>query len=254
MKLFVETQGRGPDLVMIHGWGLHGGIWGDLPTQLARDFRVSTVDLPGHGRSPLPEEAITLRSLTDSIVGQVGEPAVWIGWSLGGLVAVDAARRHAESLTKLVLIGATPKFVQGPGWPGAMAREVFAEFGASLARDYRATLLRFLSLQVGSDDESRVLIKRLRSEMFAHGEPSTTALAAGLDILESTDLRDSLSSIRMPTLVVHGSHDRLAPPAAGGALAAGIPGARHVLIDGAGHAPFLSRPAVCLDVLRSFLA
>ena len=241
MKLFVETQGRGPDLVMIHGWGLHGGIWGELPTQLARDFRVSTVDLPGHGRSPIPEVAFTLRSLTDSIVGQVGKPAVWIGWSLGGLVALDAAWRHAASVAKLVLIGTTPKFVQAPGWPCAMAREVFVDFGACLARDYRATLFRFLSLQVGGGDESRTLIKRLRSEMFAHGEPNTTALAAGLDILESTDLRDSLSSIRMPTLVVHGSHDRLAPPAAGEALAAGIPGARHVLIDGAGHAPLIWR-------------
>ncbi len=254
MKLFVETQGAGPDLVLIHGWGLHGGIWGELPSLLARDFRVSTVDLPGHGRSPLPDGEITLRSMTDSIVGQTGKPAVWIGWSLGGLVALDAARRHAASVAKLVLIGATPRFVQAPDWPSAMARAVFAEFGASLARDYRATLLRFLSLQVGNDDEGRALIRRMRGEVFAHGEPSTAALAAGLDILERTDLRDSLSAIRVPTLVVHGSRDRLAPPAAGEALAAGISGARHVLIDGAGHAPFLSRPTVCLDAFRSFLA
>jgi len=254
MKLHIETQGAGPDLVLIHGWGLHGGIWGELPSLLARDFCVSTVDLPGHGRSPLREETVTLRSMTDSIVEQIGKPAAWIGWSLGGLVALDAARRHAALLTKLVLIGATPKFVQAPGWPSAMAREVFAEFGASLARDYRATLLRFLSLQVGNDDEGRALIRRLRGEMFVHGEPSPAALAAGLAILEHTDLRDSLPAIHLPTLVVHGSRDRLAPSGAGEALAAGIHGARHVLIDGAGHAPFLSRPAACLDVLRSFLA
>lgn len=254
MKLFVETQGTGADLVLVHGWGLHGGIWGELPAQLARDFRVSTVDLPGHGRSPPPEQAIRLSSITDMIVERIGNSAIWIGWSLGGLVALDAARRHAESVAKLVLIGTTPKFVQTPGWPSAMARKVFADFGASLASDYRATLLRFLSLQVGNDDEGRALIKRMRAELFVHGEPNPAALAAGLDILEHTDLRDSLSAIRTPTLVVHGSHDRLAPPAAGEALAAGIPGARHARIDGAGHAPFLSRPAVCLDVLRSFLA
>lgn len=254
MKLHIETEGTGPDLVLIHGWGLHGGIWGELPAQLARDFRVTTVDLPGHGRSPLPNQAITLATMTDTIVERTGKPAIWIGWSLGGLVALDAAWRHAASLAKLVLIGATPKFVQGRGWTSAMAPEVFAEFGASLARDYRATLLRFLSLQAGNDDEGRALIKRMRGEMFEHGEPNPAALAAGLDILERTDLRDALPAIRTPTLVLHGSHDRLAPPAAGEALAAGIPGARHVLIDGAGHAPFLSRPAVCLDVLRSFLA
>ena len=254
MILHIETQGAGPDIVLIHGWGLHGGIWGDLPDKLAQDFRVSTVDLPGHGRSPLPEEAITLASITDAIVERIGKPAIWIGWSLGGLVALDAALRHAATVAKLVLIGATPRFVQGPGWTSAMTPEVFAEFGVSLARDYRATLLRFLSLQAGNDEEGRALIKRLRGEMFVHGEPSLVALAAGLAILEDADMREALAAIRAPTLVLHGSHDRLAPPAAGEALAAGIPGARFSLIEGAGHAPFLSRPSNCLDALRSFLA
>lgn len=250
MMLWHERQGSGPDLVLVHGWGMHGGIWGDLPARLAQHFRVTTLDLPGHGRSRTTGESLSLAAFTDSVAELCPAPAIWLGWSLGGLIALDAARRHPHKVAKLVLVGATPKFVQVPDWPHAMTAETFASFAGSLAQDYRTTLLRFLSLQVGGNDATRALLKPLRAEMFAHGEPQPEALAAGLAILEQTDLRAGLADVRVPTLVVHGSHDRLAPPAAGEYLAAQLPRARLLRMEGAGHAPFLSHPTQFADAVR----
>jgi pimeloyl-[acyl-carrier protein] methyl ester esterase len=241
--LWHEQQGSGPDLLLVHGWGMHGGIWGDLPAPLARHFRVTTLDLPGHGRSRAPFAAQSLADFTDAVVELCPAPAVWLGWSLGGLIALDAARRYPEKVARLVLVGATPKFVQAPDWPHAMPAEVFAGFAGDLIQDYRATLLRFLSLHGGDSEQSRALLKQLRAQLFTHGEPQPEALAAGLAILEQTDLRAQLADIRVPALVVHGSHDRLAPPAAGEYLAAHLPQARLLRIEGAGHAPFLSHAA-----------
>jgi len=249
MMLWHERQGSGPDLVLVHGWGLHGGIWGDLPARLSKQFRVTTLDLPGHGRSRTAGEYLSLTAFTDSVVELCPAPAIWLGWSLGGLIALNAALRHPRKVASLVLVGATPKFVQAPDWPHAMPTEVFADFAHSLTQDYRATLLRFLSLQAGGNESARALLKQLRAGMFAHGEPQPEALAAGLAILEQTDQRARLAEIQVPALVVHGSHDRLAPPAAGEYLAAQLPAARLLRVEGAGHAPFLSHAALFADAV-----
>ena len=233
-------QGDGPDLVLVHGWGMHAGIWGNLPHQLAAHFRVTTLDLPGHGRSHDVLCEPTLTAFTDAVVQASPASAIWLGWSLGGLIALDAARRYPDRVTKLVLVSATPKFVQAADWPHALEAEVFAGFAHSLAREYRATLLRFLSLQIGTDDSTRALLKTLRTQIFEYGEPRASALAGGLSILQESDLRASLAQIHKPALIVHGSHDRLAMPAAGEYLAAHLAGARLWRIAGAGHAPFLS--------------
>mgnify|MGYP001559869254 CR=1 FL=1 len=247
--LWHERQGSGLDLVLVHGWGLHGGIWGDLPARLAKYFRVTTLDLPGHGRSREVSSDLSLAAFTDSVAELCPGAAIWLGWSLGGLIALHAALRHPQKVAKLVLVGATPKFVQAPDWPHAMPTEVFAGFARSLAQDYRATLLRFLSLHAGNSESARALLKQLRAEMFAQGEPQPEALAAGLAILEQTDLRARLMEIQVPALVVHGSHDRLAPPAAGEYLAAQLPQARLLRLEGAGHAPFLSHAALFADAV-----
>ncbi len=249
MMLWHERQGSGPDLVLVHGWGLHGGIWGDMPARLAKHFRVTTLDLPGHGRSRTAGESHSLAAFTDSVAALCPAPAIWLGWSLGGLIALQAALRHPQKVARLVLVGTTPKFVQAPDWPHAMPVEVFAGFARGLAEDYRATLLRFLSLQTGGHESARALLKQLRAELFAQGEPQPEALAAGLAILEQTDLRAALAAIQIPALVVHGSHDRLAPPAAGEYLAAQLPQARLLRIEGAGHAAFLSHATLFVDAI-----
>jgi pimeloyl-[acyl-carrier protein] methyl ester esterase len=247
--LWHERQGSGPDLVLVHGWGMHGGIWGDLPAHLAKYFRVTILDLPGHGRSREESGDLSLAGFTERVAELCPAPAIWFGWSLGGLIAQHAALHHPHQVAQLVLVGATPKFVQAPDWPHAMPVDVFADFARSLTQDYRATLLRFLSLQAGGSESARALLKQLRTDMFAHGEPQPAALEAGLAILEHTDLRARLAEIQVPALVVHGSHDRLAPPAAGAYLAAQLSQAHWLRIEGAGHAPFLSHAALLADAV-----
>jgi len=254
MSLWHEVTGRGPDLVLLHGWGLHGGFFKDLASVLSQTHRVHVLDLPGHGRSAAMNCPESISELSGLVARTVGQPAIWVGWSLGGLAALDAAIRLPKQVARLVLISATPRFVQAPDWPQAMSTEVFAGFVENLTRDYRMTLNRFLSLQAGAEEAGRQLIKQLRQEMFVHGEPSSSALRSGLALLEHTDLRADVPSTQVPTLVLHGQHDRLAPPAAGAWLASHIANARLVLLDGAGHAPFISHPQRTLSSLQEFLA
>jgi pimeloyl-[acyl-carrier protein] methyl ester esterase len=251
--LYWERSGHGPDVVLLHGWGMHGGVWQDLAQRLAQNFRVHVPDFPGHGRSRALEP-FTLESCARELVASLPGPAVWIGWSLGGLVALQVARDQPPQVPRLVLIGSTPRFAQAPDWPWAMPGGTLEQFASELERDYRATLQRFLSLQCGHGETERELLRGLRATLFEHGEPDLPALRAGLDILKTADMRQILSTITAPTLVIHGARDQLVPRAAGEYLAAQLPQARLALIESAGHAPFLSHPEVVRQHLEEFLA
>ena len=249
MRCHYERAGHGPDVLLVHGWGLYGGIWSDFAAGLADTARVTRVDLPGHGQSE-PSADYTLDELADALVDLCPAPAVAVGWSLGALAVLTLAQRHTTHLRGMILFGATPRFVTGPDWTCAVAPSLLREFAADLERDYHGTLSRFLALQLGRGHAERDLLKRLRALAVDHAAPSVSGLRAGLALLERTDLRPALPAIDVPALVIHGGRDRLAPPAAGAYLAATLPRARLHTVPDAGHAPFLSHTAECLREAR----
>lgn len=238
-EIWLEQLGEGPDLVLIHGWGLHGGIWDNLVPSLASRYRVTRVDLPGHGYSTLDPVGLSVDELADRLLDVVPARAVWLGWSLGSLVALAAAQR-ADAVRGLILVAGTPRFVRGADWPHGMAPAVLQGFADDLRSDYEGTLRRFLGLHVGTGVDSRATIRALRERLFAHGRPSPGALAQGLRWLWETDLRSHAASINIPVDLIHGGYDRLVPPSAADWLVANLGSAQLRGIARAGHAPFLS--------------
>lgn len=237
-----------PPLTLLHGWGLHGGIWADVRAGLEAD----APDLPGYGAEP-PVAPYTAEALADALAARHPGPRIVCGWSLGGMVALAWAARHPEQIRGLVLVGVSPVFTRRPDWPHAMAPETLAGFAQALTSDWRATLLRFLSLQARGGDEARAVIARLRETVFARGEPDAATLAAGLELLATVDLRALAGRVRCPTLILHGRHDTLCLPAAAAWLAEAIPDARLAMHAHAAHAPFLSHPDWFLGQLTDFL-
>jgi len=252
MTLYTQTSGKGPDLVLVHGWGLNGGIWDTLAPLLETGFRVTRVDLPGHGRSAWPGDE-GLDGLARAVLEHVPERAAWLGWSLGGLVAARAALASPARIERLVLVASTPSFVSRPGWPAAMAPGLLEAFARDLQRDYLRTLQRFLALQVRGSDAAEVVLRELRARLLQHGQPAPEALMAGLDVLRTTDLRERFAGIACPALLLMGARDMLVPAAAAQPAADLLPDARVALIDGAGHAPFLTRPAMVAGMIGDFL-
>lgn len=251
MTLHIETYGNGPDLVMLHGWGLHGGLFAPVVEPLAKQFRLHLVDLPGHGRSPMLQGGYTLASIAATIADCVPADACWLGWSLGGRVALQAAA-DGIAIDKLILVGTNPCFTQRPGWSHGMPGEELAQFASSLRDNYRATLQRFIALQSRGSDRAREELRRLRETLFDHGEPDPQALAGGLELLREADLRPALSTIQQPTLVLHGERDTLAPLAAAEYTAGQLPHGKLGVIEGAGHAPFISHPEAFARAVEFF--
>ena len=253
MTLYAETAGSGPDLVLLHGWGLHGGLFAPLAASLTDRYRVTCIDLPGHGRSSFDPAFADLATLSQAVAGVLPSGCTLLGWSLGGMVAAWIAAAGGESVERLVLVSSTPRFVRDDSWEHGLDRAIVAEFADQLQRDHRGLIRRFLSLQARGDERQVALLRHLRACVFAQGEPDSAALEAGLAVLTESDLRGSVGRITVPTLVVAGEHDRLTPPAASGWLARHIPGASLSLLASAGHAPFLSHADEFVRVLLAFL-
>lgn len=232
--------------ILLHGWGLHGGIWAECGLDGA------SPELPGYGDKP-SVSPYTAETLADAVAGTIETPVQLVGWSLGGMVGLALAARHPDKVAKLVLVGSSPAFVSRPDWPYGLAPEILAGFAESLKQDYRATLLRFLSLQARGGDAAREVIARLRESVLQRGEPASEVLAAGLDLLRDVDLRAVAARVRCPTLVVHGAYDTLCPVAAAHWLAEQIPDARLALHERAAHAPFLSHPLWFAEQVGGFL-
>lgn len=252
MSLHVESLGSGAPLLLIHGWGMHSGLWGQVAGKLALSHRVHLADLPGHGGSTActPYE---LDALVQQLSAHFSEPLTVVGWSLGGQVALRWAQLHPAQVQKLILVATTPCFVQQDGWDCAMPASTLQEFAASLLQNHALTLKRFLALQLRGSENERELLLDLRARLFARGEPEMEALKGGLDILRDTDMRDQLEQISQPTLLIAGGRDTLTPKAASQAMAQSLPNARLAVVEGAAHAPFLSHPQIFMQHLKSFL-
>jgi len=252
MNLHVETQGSGAPLLLIHGWGMHGGVWADVAQKLSADFQVHSVDLPGNGTSaPLPET--NLDALVQALSGRFSEPLTVCGWSLGGQIALRWAVLVPEQVQRLILVTSTPCFAEREGWLFGMAKVVLAKFAAELEQSHEATLRRFIALQLRGSENERELMMLLREQLFGRGQPDMAALRGGLDILRDVDLRGELEHIRQPTLVIAGERDKLTPPQASHYLAQTMPAARMVEVAGAAHAPFLSHPEIFVEQIKRFL-
>ncbi|MHC1480753.1 pimeloyl-ACP methyl ester esterase BioH [Frateuria aurantia] len=252
MKLAIETRGRGPvAMVWIHGWAMHSGIFEPLVQLLEDQCTLYLVDLPGHGHSADSDVPLGPAACADAIARNV-PPAWWLGWSLGGLIAMQAALRHREQVAGLFMLCATPRFTRADDWPHGSELAQLQALAQSLQHDYHGTIDRFLSLEAMGSADPKSELRTLRSETFSRGEPRLDALQQGLAILEQTDLRSRLPELRLPGAWIAGRRDRVVHPGQMRAAAAAA-GMDYAEMDHAGHAPFIGHAPELAQILRQHL-
>ncbi|MDD5296481.1 MAG: pimeloyl-ACP methyl ester esterase BioH [Rhodocyclaceae bacterium] len=241
------------ELVLLHGWGMHGGIWGEFGEILADECNLHRPNLPGHGgrTSVAP---YSLDTLASTLLEELPRRAVLLGWSLGGMVAQRLAALAPDRVEKLILVGSSPRFCRDESWSDAMAPAVLDAFEAQMRGDAAATLHRFLAIQALGGEDARAQVSLLKRFLGERPLPTEQTLRDGLALLRHGDVRPHLSEIRQPLCLIHGEQDGVVPVAAARRLAGLFPDAELHVLAGCAHAPFLTRPAEVAAIVRGFLA
>ncbi|MTH48506.1 pimeloyl-ACP methyl ester esterase BioH [Intestinirhabdus alba] len=246
-----QTEGRGNcHLVLLHGWGLNAEVWRGVSAELGSHFTLHLVDLPGFGRSR-GFGGMSLEAMAECVLRRAPDRAVWLGWSLGGLVASRAALAQPERVQALVTVASSPCFSAREGWPG-IKPEVLGDFQQQLSENFQRTVERFLALQTLGTASAREDARMLKHTVLALPVPEMAALNGGLEILKTADLREPLRRLNVPFLRLYGYLDGLVPRRVAPALDALWPRSRSQIFAKAAHAPFISHPAEFCQALAAF--
>lgn len=248
--------GRGRPLVLLHGWAMSAAVYHEVGALLADEYRLLIPDLPGHGSSSpaaVNDLAGIAADLQSWLAAVVDAPVGVVGWSLGGMLALQLAHRRDSPLERLVLIGTTPRFTLGDGWDCGLPATQVRALARNLERRFEATLADFFTLAFAGEKISPQRLRAIRTFAVKRSPlPDRAATLGLLGVLAAQDQRDMLAGIVPPALVLHGTLDQIAPLAAGQQLAARLPQGRFAELAGAGHAPFLSRPRQVATRIREF--
>lgn len=236
----------------LHGWGLNAAVFAPL-NEAFGTHELIAVDLPGHGRRRGEPFGRALEPLVAGLLAQAPPRAVWLGWSLGGMLALAAATAAPDRVAALVTVAAGPSFVARPDWPQGMPAERLRRMAADLAADPQQTVNDFLTLQVLASRGGRGALRQLQTALHERGMAGREALDDGLHLLETMDLRPRLAGMKPPLLAMGGARDRLVQPGAIQEMAKQVPGAETLIFDDAAHAPFLSHRAGFVEGVNHFL-
>lgn len=235
------------NLILLHGWGMSPEVFAPLVEQLD-SLSPELPPLPGYPHSPWtfePDFAQQLQRMAAELpAGHL------LGWSLGGLYAIELARLAPDKFNRVTLVACNPCFVRRPDWPQAVDATVFDQFCADLVQDRQRTLRRFLALQMQGEAEARRLTREIGDRVLARGTPDQAVLQFGLGLLKEHDARSSLSRLQQPLCLILGDRDLLVPVAAKRQISEVVPAIRVESVAGAAHAPFLSHTAEVVALLN----
>jgi 3-oxoadipate enol-lactonase len=240
-----DVTGSGPAVLLLHAGVADSRIWEPQWEPLAREFTVIRCDLPGFGRSPIPDAPWVTADEVVAVLDAAGvDRAAVVGNSYGGLVSLQLAARHPDRVERLILI--SPDFEGEPDAAFAAysdAEEPFYEAGdidGLTEHDIRAWV------QPDVPDDRRAFVR----EMHRH------SLEVQFEDLEAEpeDVEIDLAKIDMPVTIFTGARDFETFRRIGERLARDLPDATHVHLEWAGHLPGLERPEETTELLRASLA
>jgi len=251
----VEEHALAEPLVLLHGWGCDSRSWAQLLPLLNQSYDLQVIELPGFAGS---DTESSLEGWLAALLEVLPERGVYIGWSLGGMLATRLAARYPARVSGLVTLASNLCFTEREAWPCAMPATTFEQFSTAFEQAPETTLKRFAGLMATGDVRAQLKhVRGLCAESWACAEDvnsrAASAWSAGLELLGQLDNRSAFISLTQPGLHLFAADDALVPAACGEAMASLNPRQLCEMLDTCGHALLLSQSAIVGERVLTFL-
>jgi 3-oxoadipate enol-lactonase len=253
IELNVIEQGKGTPLLLVHGFPLDHSMWRPQIDAFKDRYRVIAPDLRGFGKSSATSGTVTMEQYADDLAGllvalKIQEPAVFCGLSMGGYIAWQFWRKHADQLRALVLCDTR---AVADSEEAARGRHKTAEQVISSGTQAVAdTMLPKLLAESTRRDKPEV-VEATRSVILSAPREGVAAALRGM--ASRPDVTNQLPQIKVPTLVICGEHDAISPVDEMRKIATSIKGSTFEVIHQSGHMPPLENPSDFNSALDRFL-
>lgn len=247
-RLWYQEAGEGPAVLLLHAGGADSRMWDEHWEPLAERFRVIRFDLPGAGRSPLPEQPVSTTEHLKQLLDALGaEQAAVVGVSAGGGIAIDFVIERPERTWALVAVACGPRGITDipPDPRGLQVWKLATAGDWECAAELFLQLWAPLQTSVEADGSIRRMVKD-NIGMLA-------LLSRGLIRFPEWSAVDRVGEITVPTLVIWGDQDTRGIQQAAERLAGSIPGARKVVLPGVDHFVPMRAPEAFERELTGFL-
>lgn len=239
-------------LVLSHALGQDGGMWDAVANEMAATCRVICPDTRGHGRSQTPSDPFTLAELAADAARLIdeladGEPVIWVGLSMGGMIGQELAVRFPDKLKALVLANTTAGY--DDLGRTAIGQRIATVESHGLSAIATSTMHRFFSEQFRQTQAAAVA--RHQRLLESTDPEGYTACAAALC---EADLWSRLGHIQVPTLVIAGTHDESTPIEVAQSMVKAIPRAQLATLQGCAHLSAVEQPLAFTELLGEFVA
>lgn len=250
LPLHIKKIGQGAPMCLLHGFGFNHTAFKSLVERLSDKYQFYLVDLPGFGQSVYAP--YTLDSLMKALHQQLPSGTHWLGWSLGGTIALAYANQYPKAVKKLMLVATNPCFVSGCEWP-SMDERIFNEFVTLCETALPKALKHFLALQFPAAKIDKSLYLLLKKQINASNLTTKSAINA-LMILQNSDFRDIYAQLTCPVLTLLGGTDQLIPRQLYECLSNGHHDNKKVMLfEKSAHIPFLTEETRFITLMDDFL-
>lgn len=245
-------------LIFIHGWASSPYVWFYQIDFFKQRFRIWTPELTGYeGKANSGGNlfGLIVEDVCNFILNNDLGEIYLAGWSLGGMVSLAVASRLKYNISRLILIGSTPRFVQSEDFKWGMPEQRIIRMQERLERNFTDTLNRFYRSMFIPQERTKKGFDKILNILGDLIPPLQKAsVISSLTMLFELDLRYALKDITAPTLIIHGEKDSICLPEAARFLQTNIDDSRLEFIKLSGHAPFLTSPHKVNGLIEEFIS